>query len=114
MSNYPQSAYLKWECGPTANTAYISFPYEKGKLNMGAVVSGTPIIGIACDITVKARNFEFKSGGNEVQFRVNGGNFDTTQMIPVTPADKYKATTLEFFVALTAHNDSVIYAKIGW
>lgn len=35
MSNYPQSAYLKWECGPTANTAYISFPYEKGKLNMG-------------------------------------------------------------------------------
>lgn len=44
MSNYPQSAYLKWECGPTANTAYISFPYEKGKLNMGAVVSGTPII----------------------------------------------------------------------
>ena len=96
MSNYPQSAYLKWECGPTAKTAYISLPYEKGKLNMGAVVSGTPIIGIACAITVKARNF------------------DTTQMIPVTPADKYKATTLEFFVALTAHNDSVIYAKIGW
>ena len=34
---------------------------------MGAVVSGTPIIGTACAITVKARNFEYKTGGNEVQ-----------------------------------------------
>ena len=42
---------------------------------MGAVVSGTPIIGTACAITVKARNFEFKSGGKEVEFLVNGGKF---------------------------------------
>ena len=44
----------------------------------------------------------------------NGGNFDVTQIIPVTPAEKYKGKTLEFFVGLTAHKDSVIYAKVGW
>ena len=54
MGKYPQSAFLKWECGPTENTAYLSIDYEGGKLNMGAVVSGTPIIGTACAITVKA------------------------------------------------------------
>ena len=27
---------------------------------------------------------------------------------------KYKGKTLEFFVGLTAHKDSVIYAKVGW
>ena len=96
MGKYPQSAFLKWECGPTENTAYLSIDYEGGKLNMGAVVSGTPIIGTACAITVK------------------GGNFDVTQIIPVTPAEKYKGKTLEFFVGLTAHKDSVIYAKVGW
>ena len=96
MGKYPQSAFLKWECGPTENTAYLSIDYEGGKLNMGAVVSGTPIIGTACAITVKARNF------------------DVTQIIPVTPAEKYKGKTLEFFVGLTAHKDSVIYAKVGW
>ena len=96
MGKYPQSAFLKWECGPTENTAYLSIDYEGGKLNMGAVVSGTPIIGTACAITV------------------NGGNFDVTQIIPVTPAEKYKGKTLEFFVGLTAHKDSVIYAKVGW
>ena len=67
-----------------------------------------------CAITVKAKNFEYKTGGNEVQLRVNGGNFDVTQIIPVTPAEKYKGKTLEFFVGLTAHKDSVIYAKVGW
>ena len=92
MGKYPQSAFLKWECGPTENTAYLSIDYEGGKLNMGAVVSGTPIIGTACAITVKARNFEYKTGGNEVQLRVNGGNFDVTQIIPVTPAEKYKGS----------------------
>ena len=114
MGNYPESAFLKWECGPTANTAYLSISYVKGSLKMGAVVSGTPVVGTACAITVKAKNFEFKSGGNEVQLRVNGGNFGTTQIIPVTPAEKYKGTTLKFFVGLTAHKDSVIYAKVGW
>ena len=24
MGKYPQSAFLKWECGPTENTAYLS------------------------------------------------------------------------------------------
>lgn len=114
MANYPQSAFLKWECGPTANSAYLSYPYTKGTLNMGAVLSGTPVNGTACSITVKAKNFEFKSGTDEVELRVPGANFGTTQIIPVTPKTTYEGKTLEFFVALTAHRDSVIYANVGW
>lgn len=81
---------------------------------MGAVLSGTPVNGIACSIIVKAKNFKFKSGTDQVELRVHGGNFDTTQIIPVTPKKDYEGKTLEFFVSLIAHNDSVIYAKVGW
>lgn len=28
MGKYPQSAFLKWECGPTENTSYLSIDYE--------------------------------------------------------------------------------------
>lgn len=114
MKKYPQSAYLRWECGPTANTAYLSYSYTSSTLHMGAVVSGTPVMGIACSIIVKAKNFTYKSGTNEVELRVHGGNYNTTLLIPVTPEKKYENQTLEFFVSLIASNDSVIYARVGW
>lgn len=115
MARYPQSCVLKWTGYATSESSgNLSFDYTKGNLNMGAVISGTPIIGPACTITVRPMNFKLKAGGDSVALMIDGGNFDKTNLINVTPTSDYEGKQLNFAVSIIANAKSVLNARVGW
>lgn len=81
---------------------------------MGVVVSGTPIIGTACAVTARPMNFELKGGGSSAVLVIDGGNFNITNMLEVTPTSDYEGKQLDFAVSITAAANSVLNATVGW
>lgn len=115
MARYPSSCTLKWTGHASSeNVGNLSYDYTKGTLNMGALLSGTPIQGWACSITVTPMNFKFKSGYSTATLVVDGSNFGTTLIIPVTPKTEYQGKQLDFHVGISAAVGSVLTAKVGW
>lgn len=115
MTNYPQTCTIRWNGYASAeNNGNISIDYSSGTLNMGILLTGTPIIGWACTISAHALNFKYKNGETVVSMLIDGSNFNKTLLMDVTPDKSYKGKSLDFTVTIAAATGSIIQAKVGW
>ncbi|MCM1282914.1 MAG: hypothetical protein NC180_00965 [Muribaculaceae bacterium] len=115
MERYPQQCIIEWTGYSTSkSSAQLSHDYSKGQLNIGIYVYGTPVMGYACDINVRALNFQFKSGGTYKVKEIYDTDFNKDRLLDVTPESAYEGKQLNFLVSIEAHPDSVLYARVGW
>ena len=101
---------ISWQGSSGAtNAASVSTYYTGGSLFVSAIASGTASWGTACVVTATPTNYKLKNGNASVACEVESTNFGKSYIIDVTPAAKYKNTTVRVSMSVSSSKGMVIY-----
>lgn len=101
---------ISWQGASGAtNAATVSTYYTGGSLFVSAIASGTASWGPACVVTATPTNYKLKTGNASVSCEIESTNFGNSYIIDVTPAAKYKNTTIRVSMSVSSSKGMVIY-----
>lgn len=95
----------------SSNSASVQTTYSGGNLGVSVVVTGTPVAGVACVVTVTPTNCELKSGDSKVTITIDSANLGTTFLSDITPSSSYKGITVKYTVSIKGGTGDILYAK---